>query len=536
MHKHFLRIALTIIGITLFLIGTSAKMSQVLAENPLNLTVKTNKSSYILRNQVEISGNLTYDSQPVQGGLVGIEARDPHTTPQKIVTRTLQVGAISPPPGGWPIEIQSATLCTFEGTPITSTLRGTDAYFKATVKYNGAGSRQIRVTVNIYDNSLIPLGILSSQFTISKGDIVTVGPANIYIESWTTPGIAPIYANVYTGWPDTGGYPLCPEKRGNFTLLESEYESPPGNPLPSPFIENGKYKMYFTLPPDPLPGTYIVNASAWYQGWTNMADTTFSVTDVVAPPRASFVAKPPVAGPGYNIAFDGSYSSAEGYGDTINSYSWKFGDTKTGTGISTTHAYAAIGNYTVTLNVTDGEGFWNTTSKIIRIATIHDVAVVTIQSLDQVYDNWIVKVSVTVKNIGTIPETFNVNLAVNDSFAQTKQVSNLGPSLTWVLEFSWNTTGITRYSNYFLKATIPPIVNETHTSDNTLTKGPIYTMALGDSNKNRQIDIFDLVTITGIYGKTPSSPKWNIMADLNPDGKIDIFDVVKATSVYGRKY
>lgn len=528
---------LAIIGIILITIGgTSTNIINVTAQNPLQLTLKTDKSSYVLREQVKISGNLTYNGAPVQGGLVGIEVREPRATPKRIVARTAPVDTITPPPGGWTIEILSATLSDSYGNPLTSTLRGVNAFFKATVKYTGFGSRPIIVTINVYDNSLIPIGILSSQFNITSGDTVTVGPADIYIERWVTPGIAPIYVNVYTNWPDAGGYPLCPEKTGNFTLLESEYESPPGNPLPTYFIENGKYKINFTLPPDPFPGTYLVDASAWYQGWTNTASTTFSVTDVVAPPRASFVAKPPVAAPGYEITFDASYSTAEGYNDTITSYSWNFGDTGTGTGKTVNHTYATTGNYTVTLNVTDGEGFWNTTSKVVRIALIHNVAVLGIQCLNTIYDNWIVSVSVTVKNLGTVAETFNVNLYANSSLIQTKQVSNLGTLLSTVVTFSWNTTGITRYANYFLEAIAPPVVDETDTSDNTKTFGPIWIMALGDSNNNRRIDIFDLVVITAIYGATSSSPKWNIMADLSPNGKIDIFDVVKLTSIYGCTY
>jgi hypothetical protein len=105
-----------------------------------------------------------------------------------------------------------------------------------------------------------------------------------------------------------------------------------------------------------------------------------------------------------------------------------------------------------------------------------------------------------------------------------------------MLNFTWTTTGMVRYAHYNLTATIPPVVNETDTSDNNLTSGLIHTMALGDQNNNREIDIFDLTKITICYGAKPTSPKWNVMSDLQPDDKIDIFDVVKLTAVYGKKY
>jgi hypothetical protein len=520
--------------LVLFVISVVA-VPTVFAQGDLVLTVKTDKSSYVLREQVEISGNLTYQTIPVQGGLVAVEVRDPRPTPNKIVVRTLPAGTTTPPPSGWSVEVISATLCDSNGVPLQSTLRA-DAFFKATVRNNSPVSRLVLVTINVYDNSMIPIGTLSTQFTLGVGDVTDVR-GDIDIPRWATPGISPIYANAYTDWPHDGGVPYCPEKAGNYTLRESEYESPPGNPLPTPYIQNGTYKTKLNLSPEPYPGTYMVDATAWYQGWTDTSATTFTVTDITAHPRASFVAKPPVAGPGYEVTFDGTYSSAEGYNDTIKSYSWKFGDTGTGSGSVAKHTYANIGNYTVTLNVTDNEGFWNTTEKMMRIAIVRDAAVLSIQTLSVIYDNWVVKIPVTVRNEGTMPQTFNVSLYSNKTtLIQTKQASNLGPYLSTILDFSWNTTGIVRYAHYNLTATIPPVVNETDTSDNTLTSGLIYTMALGDQNNNRQIDIFDLVSITTIYGVTNTSPRWNIMADLRPDNKIDIFDVVKLTIVYAKKY
>ena len=61
----------------------------------------------------------------------------------------------------------------------------------------------------------------------------------------------------------------------------------------------------------------------------------------------------PYAGePGQAITFDGS-ASADPNDDPIT-YSWDFGDGATGSGVSPTHTYAAAGNYTVTLIVSDG--------------------------------------------------------------------------------------------------------------------------------------------------------------------------------------
>ena len=69
---------------------------------------------------------------------------------------------------------------------------------------------------------------------------------------------------------------------------------------------------------------------------------------------------PPVADPGgpyfggvnFPILFDGSGSYDPN--DDPLTYSWDFGDGGSDTGVSPTHAYTAIGDYTVTLTVNDG--------------------------------------------------------------------------------------------------------------------------------------------------------------------------------------
>ena len=57
---------------------------------------------------------------------------------------------------------------------------------------------------------------------------------------------------------------------------------------------------------------------------------------------------------GSPLTFDGSGSTDPD--GTIVAYDWDFGDGNTGTGVSPTHIYAADGNYTVTLTVTDDAG------------------------------------------------------------------------------------------------------------------------------------------------------------------------------------
>ena len=82
-----------------------------------------------------------------------------------------------------------------------------------------------------------------------------------------------------------------------------------------------------------------------------------------------------------SISFDASNSS-DPDGDDIVSYEWDFGDGTNGNGASVEHTYISIGNYIVTLTVTDSQ---DKTATISTYATI--VVQTTLQPPDQNDDN-----------------------------------------------------------------------------------------------------------------------------------------------------
>lgn len=505
------------------------------AYSPLQITVKTDKTSYQLRENVNIFGNVTYNGQLANKGLAGIQVEGPLGT---IITRTRPVGPIGSQ--NFDIEILLVTLCDQQGNPKQTTIRGsaTPAYAKVKIKNNGYSSKNVVVTATIYDNDTIPIVVIAREKPdLLPGATFELGDS-FYIDSWRKNGTATIYANVYSDWPENNGCPYCPEKTATFAILESEYDDSLPAQAPEEPIQNGTYTAKFRLSPEPTPGTYIVSATARYEGWKtdNPSITTFQVVDVTAPPRASFVIKPPKAGPNFQVKFDASSSTAEGYDDTIKSYAWDFGDTQHATGKIVYHTYPVIGNYVVTLNITDNEEYWNTTSKIAIITTIHNVAVTELSCLNDIYNNWLVQVSIKVKNLGTVNESFNVTLYANSTFAGKSTVNSLGPQLSTTLLLTWNTSGLIPLKNYTIKAMADILIGETDTEDNSLEYGPIFVRLLGDVRFDREIGILDVVSVTAIYGLKKDDPRWNIMADLNPDGKIDILDIVKITSKYGQKY
>ena len=85
------------------------------------------------------------------------------------------------------------------------------------------------------------------------------------------------------------------------------------------------------------------------------------------PPTALFVASAEIIHIGDVLAFNASDSyDPDG---TIANYEWDFGDgnVTTLTFPDVTHVYASVGNYTVTLKVSDNEGLWDAESKPITV-------------------------------------------------------------------------------------------------------------------------------------------------------------------------
>ncbi|MCU1524552.1 MAG: hypothetical protein JWO18_1446 [Microbacteriaceae bacterium] len=96
------------------------------------------------------------------------------------------------------------------------------------------------------------------------------------------------------------------------------------------------------------------------QGASASATHAVSVVKPNVAPTASFG----TSVSSLTATLDGSLSTDDG---TITGYAWDFGDGSTGTGVTTSHSYAAAGNYTVILTVTDNGGLTNATSKVVTV-------------------------------------------------------------------------------------------------------------------------------------------------------------------------
>ena len=68
------------------------------------------------------------------------------------------------------------------------------------------------------------------------------------------------------------------------------------------------------------------------------------------------------------------------------------------------------------------------------------------------------------------------------------------------------------------------------------TYGWTYLTLTGDIDGDRDVDIFDIVRMAGVYGVRLPDPRYDPNADTDGDGDIDIFDIVAAAANYGKKW
>jgi hypothetical protein len=256
--------------------------------SPLNVTVVTDQPSYNYRGKVQVKGNLTLNGGQVDG-LVGLEVNSLNasykTAFAHMVARTALVGN-PPTTGRYNMTLVSVIPIAANGTPVNTFRKNGKAYVSVTVTNYYYDDRAVVITVFAADSDSTPImsRVMSLRTTLLGGGGGVVYSPEFYIDSWVSTGPAKFYANVYSDWPSSGGYPYTPEKSANFTILPavgSGYSTSYRQTLAtgSPTIESGSaYALSFRLPPNAPQGEYMVNATGWAQGYTPYASTTFNRT------------------------------------------------------------------------------------------------------------------------------------------------------------------------------------------------------------------------------------------------------------------
>jgi len=214
-------------------------------------------------------------------------------------------------------------------------------------------------------------------------------------------------------------------------------------------------------------------------------DGIFDNRVVNAQPIASFSVDLPVA----NVSDAIRFNASDSYDPDawLVSYHWDYGDGTTeiymreplrnvNLTAKTTHIYTRAGTYTVTLTVTDNDGATSTATDSVSING-HDVAVTMVKASHiAVMQGTQVTVDVTVANLGTYSETFNVTAYYNETRLGLQELTDMLPQTETPLTFTWNTTGVD-LGKYVVKANAT-IVGEEYDTDNNEYVDGLVTVAL----------------------------------------------------------
>jgi hypothetical protein len=162
-----------------------------------------------------------------------------------------------------------------------------------------------------------------------------------------------------------------------------------------------------------------------------------------------------------------------------------------------------------------------------------DVAVTYVfASPTDIYQGWVVNVSVTAANLGEAPSHFSVSLYYDDNLAATDYVY-LQPNETLNLNFQWPTILVTAGYNYTIRADASIVSGENNTANNEYVDGTVNVRIVGDANGDGKVDIFDCILASGAFGASSSEPEYQIFCDVNQDGIVDIFDMIQFAIHFG---
>ena len=303
-------------------------------------------------------------------------------------------------------------------------------------------------------------------------------------------------------------------------------------------VTKGTYtnvSVAFNAPLGSLIGWYSGNITITSDNGGN--GTVFVDLFVYGAPIANFTWIPQTPAVNETVMFDAS-SSITGGGQLV-AYNWDFGDGLTASGETAEHTFANAMNYTVTLNVTDSNGSWNTTQAQVHVVSVgvHGVNVTDINAPTWVYQdilaipNDCANISVVVSNLGNFPEdawvTLYYDIASNRSIGAYPVALDVGQN--YILQFIWNTEGVP-CGNYTLTA-VATIAN----GSNTFTDGNITVRLVGDVNGDGRVDLKDIALVARAFGSTPSSPNWNPYADINGDGIVNMKDIILVARHFGEQ-
>ncbi len=152
------------------------------------------------------------------------------------------------------------------------------------------------------------------------------------------------------------------------------------------------------------------------------------------------------------------------------------------------------------------------------------------------HQGYLLPINVTFQNQGNVTVTLNVTIYANTTEIGHVESIILDVANIMTLTFTWNTTSF-NLGNYTIGTVVEITSGESDPEQSSIfCEKPICITILGDIDADRDVDIYDVVKIIGVYRSQTGDPNYKPNLDINGDGIINIYDVVICTSHYGQSW
>lgn len=229
-----------------------------------NLVVVASRISYGLGATIRISGMLALGGNAVADGLVAVQIKDRSGNLEFV--RVVSTGTV---PAPWKVRVVEFKAVDSRGNPASTFNRGSFANFKVSVKsLDTVLTRQVTLTLNLFDSVGFSIAILSSTFSLYPGELYNI-TTSMPIPSDAYVGPSVCCLSVLT----EEKYPYCAEESVTFTIT-----GPQTGPVSSALSAEGSagsYSLSFKLPNNALLGDHYVHAGARYGPVGVSASTIF---------------------------------------------------------------------------------------------------------------------------------------------------------------------------------------------------------------------------------------------------------------------
>lgn len=269
-------------AVTLVILVMLALQTRVYAAG-LKLTLTTESQIYGLSETVEISGNLTFNDVPVGDGIVAIEVRD--SSNLYFSFRTVPTGSTTPT--SWLVNFTQLYPCDSNGNPKYTFAKSSTVSIFYEVKNHDIYSHFVRVAISIYDPQNVPIGAWApSGGSLDPGESSTFFFGATQITGDSELGTYTIYANAYSEFPSSFGYPYCLEQTATFTVTSTTSgtgKETQNQQTTQMLYTDGTYNSSFKLPKVGRVGSYTIYVSSRYQAqnaFSNMAFPVVLIGDV----------------------------------------------------------------------------------------------------------------------------------------------------------------------------------------------------------------------------------------------------------------